>query len=109
MGKSWNAQYSCVTNAPMVVVTLFGVFLAHQHLRRETATMGELIEGPWMRRDVSQLMSRLDHELRRMTIELEQAREDYTRETAHAGQSHAPQETDLAGELSVQPRFGAES
>jgi hypothetical protein len=71
--------------------------------------MGQVIEGPWMRRDLPELMSRLDEELRRMIVVLGKVREDHARETAQSGQSHSHQETDVAGLRNVQPRIGAES
>ena len=71
--------------------------------------MGQVIEGPWMRRDLPALMSELDEELRRMIVVLEQVRADHSRETAHAGPAHAHQETDAAGLRGEQPRVGAES
>src|SRR3981081_3703289 len=104
MGKSQHAEYSRVTNAPMVVATLFGAFLARRHLRGETATMGQVIEGPWMRRHLPALMSQLDAELRRMIVVLAKVREDHASETAHVGESQAHQETDIAGPRSVQQR-----
>src|ERR1700687_1986464 len=109
MGKSRNAEYSCVTNTPMVIAALFGAFLASRHLRGETATMGQVIEGPWMRRDLPALMSQLDEELRRMIVVLAKVREDHASETAHVGNSQSHQKTDITGLLSVQPRIGAES
>ena len=48
--------------------------------------MGDVIEGPWMRRDVPELASYLDQELRRATVMLEKLREDHARETAAVGQ-----------------------
>ena len=71
--------------------------------------MGQVIEGPWMRRDLPALMSQLDEELRRMIVVLAKVREDHASETAHVGKSQSHQETDIAGLLSVQPRVGAES
>jgi hypothetical protein len=97
----------------MVSAALFAAFLASQHLRGETATMGQItgkvIEGPWMRRDLPELMSQLDEELRRMIVVLAKVREDHARETAQVGQSQSHQETDIAGLRTVQPRMGAES
>jgi hypothetical protein len=51
--------------------------------------MGDVIEGPWMRRDVPELVSHLDQELRRMTVALEKLREDRATEIAAVGQSQS--------------------
>jgi len=70
--------------------------------------MGQVIEGPWMRRDGSQLVGQLDQELRRMTVVLEKVREGHARETALTRQSQPHQATEDSGQPNVQPRSGVE-
>jgi hypothetical protein len=43
--------------------------------------MGKVIEGPWMRQGLPEIMSQLDRGLPRMIAMLERVREDYTRGT----------------------------
>jgi hypothetical protein len=43
--------------------------------------MGKVIEGPWTRQGLPEIMSQLDRGLPRMIAMLERVREDYTRGT----------------------------
>ena len=71
--------------------------------------MGQVIEGPWMRRHLPALMSQLDAELRRMIVVLAKVREDHASETAPVEKSQSHQEADVDDLRSVQSRIGAES
>jgi len=70
------ASYACVSKAPMMI---FG----------GTAIMGQVIEGPWIRRDVLELVSQIEQELRRMITVLEKSREGHATQTAPNRQSHS--------------------